>query len=403
MGRKKIKRNFIDLFCGAGGLSRGLEIADFHCVLGVDNDKAAMETFGRNHDKNTETYHGDISDFSDFKFKKIARKQKIHLICGGPPCQGLSTVGEGIPDDPRNFLFLEFLRVVRCVKPDFVVMENVTGIMARKNRKICLGIIEEFAKFGYDMDVRVLSAERFGVPQIRRRAIFIGNRIGKENIFPDQDKISKRIRIIRKGGRKPRTVGDALSNLKSPDGLTFNHDVAAARIPSDIERRRIKCIPEGGSIRYKKDEDKFFRKHPELKFDVNWRVIDEGRFRQKKLNRLDRKKPSPTIMTGRHTYYHPTKTRYITAREAAAIQSFPNDFVFEGTIAQQWRQIGNAAPPLLGKHIGKAIKESYERQKKNSVDKPNLINDPIAAVRRYAFDYKKKEQDNTKISDFISN
>ena len=108
-------------------------------------------------------------------------------------------------------------------------------------------------------------------------------------------------------------------------------------------------------------------------------------------------------MTGRHTYYHPTKPRYLTAREAAAIQSFPNEFVFEGTISQQWRQIGNAVPPLLGKAVGNAIIKSYKSRKKISMD-PNIsINDIIAAVRKYAFDYKKKEQNNAKISEWISN
>jgi len=149
MGRGKNQNlNFIDLFCGAGGLSRGLEMSGFHCVLGVDNDKAAVATFERNH-PHADAYLGDISDFSNYKFKKIAGKQKIHLICGGPPCQGLSTVGEGIPDDPRNFLFLEFLRAVTSVKPDFVVIENVTGLLSRKNAKITVGIIKQFAKFGY--------------------------------------------------------------------------------------------------------------------------------------------------------------------------------------------------------------------------------------------------------------
>ncbi len=173
MGReKKQNLNFIDLFCGAGRLSRGLEMSGFRCVLGVDNDKAAIATFERNH-PHADAYLGDISDFSDYKFKKIAGKQKIHLICGGPPCQGLSTVGEGIPDDPRNFLFLEFLRAVTSVKPDFVIIENVTGLLSRKNAKITVGIIKQFAKFGYNMSVRVLSAVRFGVRQKRRRTIFI--------------------------------------------------------------------------------------------------------------------------------------------------------------------------------------------------------------------------------------
>ena len=390
MGRGKNQNlNFIDLFCGAGGLSRGLEMSGFHCVLGVDNDKAAIATFERNH-PHADAYLGDISDFSDYKFKKIAGKQKIHLICGGPPCQGLSTVGEGIPDDPRNFLFLEFLRAVTSVKPDFVVIENVTGLLSRKNAKITVGIIKQFAKFGYNMSVRVLSADRFGVPQKRRRTIFIGNRIGIENIFPEPTH-----------SKKPKTVMDAISNMKSFDGIEHNHDVAAARIPSEIEKQRIMHVPEGRSVRYEKDEIEFLP--PKLRFGVDWKKVDEGRFREKKLNRLHRKKPSPTIMTGRHTYYHPTKPRYLTAREAAAIQSFPNEFVFEGTISQQWRQIGNAVPPLLGKAVGNAIIKSYKSRKKISMD-PNIsINDIIAAVRKYAFDYKKKEQNNAEISEWISN
>ena len=160
-------------------------------------------------------------------------------------------------------------------------------------------------------------------------------------------------------------------------------------------------VPEGRSVRYEKDEIELLP--PKLRFGVDWKKVDEGRFREKKLNRLHRKKPSPTIMTGRHTYYHPTKPRYLTAREAAAIQSFPNEFVFDGTIAQQWRQIGNAVPPLLGKAVGNAIIKSYKSRKKISVD-PNIsINDIIAAVRKYAFDYKKKEQNNESISSWVSN
>ena len=390
MGRKKNQNlNFIDLFCGAGGLSRGLEMAGFRCILGVDNDKAAMTTFERNH-PHADAYLGDISDFSNYKFKKIAAKQKIHLICGGPPCQGLSTVGEGIPDDPRNFLFLEFLRAVTNVKPDFVIIENVTGLLSRKNAKITVGIIKQFAKFGYNMSVRVLSADHFGVPQKRRRTIFIGNRIGIENIFPNTTHNKSSV-----------TVGDVFSNLKSFDGLEHNHDVIAASIPSDIEKQRIMHVPEGSSVRYEKDEIQFLP--PKLRFGVDWKKVDEGRFREKKLNRLDRKKPAPTIMTGRHTYYHPTESRYLTAREAAAIQSFPNEFVFEGTISQQWRQIGNAVPPLLGKAVGNAIIKSYKSRKKISID-PNIsVNDIIAAVRKYAFDYKKKEQNNANVANWINN
>ena len=142
IGMSKNQINFVDLFCGAGGLSRGLEMAGFQCALGTDNDKAAMSTFERNH-PHAESYLGDISDISNEKFKKISKSQKIHIVCGGPPCQGLSTVGEGIPDDPRNFLFLEFVRAVKNIKPDFVILENVTGILSKKNINISAGIINQ--------------------------------------------------------------------------------------------------------------------------------------------------------------------------------------------------------------------------------------------------------------------
>ena len=150
MNTPKNQINFVDLFCGAGGLSRGLEMAGFKCILATDNDKAAMSTFERNH-PDAEAYLGDISDISDYKFRKISKAQKIHMVCGGPPCQGLSTVGEGIPDDPRNFLFLEFVRAVKNIKPDFVILENVTGILGKKNISITAGIINQFAKLGYNM------------------------------------------------------------------------------------------------------------------------------------------------------------------------------------------------------------------------------------------------------------
>jgi len=378
IGMSKNQINFVDLFCGAGGLSRGLEMAGFQCVLGTDNDKAAMSTFERNH-PHAESYLGDISDISNEKFKKISKSQKIHIVCGGPPCQGLSTVGEGIPDDPRNFLFLEFVRAVKNIKPDFVILENVTGILSKKNINISAGIINQFAKLGYNMSVRVLSADHYGVSQRRRRSIFIGNKIGIENFFPKPTHLNN-----------PRTVNDAFSDMRFDD-VEHNHDIEAAQIKNVLEKKRIMKIPEGKSIRYEKDELDYLP--TELRFGVDWNTIEESRFREKKLNRLDRKSLSPTIMTGRHTYYHPTEPRYLTAREAASIQSFPNDFIFEGTISQQWRQIGNAVPPLLGKVIGKAILRSYKEAKKTKLQSYDSVDELIAVVRAHAFDYKKIESE----------
>ena len=225
------------------------------------------------------------------------------------------------------------------------------------------------------MSVRVLSSDHFGVAQKRRRSVFIGNKLGLENIFPKPTHANE-----------PIIIKEAFLDMTF-DGIKYNHDIKTAQIRNELEKKRIKKIPEGKSIRYKKDE--IAHLPPKLRFDVNWDTIEEGRFREKRLNRLDRNKVSPTIMTSRYTYYHPTQSRYLTAREAASIQSFPNDFIFEGTISQQWIQIGNAVPPLLGKAIGGAILETYKKKKKAKLASYATVEELIAVVRAHAFDYKK--------------
>jgi len=365
----------LDLFCGAGGLSKGLEMVGMKIILGVDFDKAAMKTFKKNH-PDAEVYVGDISSLNEKKLVELIHNNEIDVVCGGPPCQGMSTVGEGIPDDPRNFLFKEFLRIVKMIKPKYIIIENVTGMLSRKNEKILKAILREFEKIGYSMSVNVLQASDYGVPQKRRRTIFIGNRLGYENIFPQT--------THGKNMKEFRTVGDALSNLKAPDGNIYNHNVEDVSIPDGKDKERLKHIPEGRGIRYPDDEKELL---PEvLHLGINWRKVSEGRFRQTKYHRLDRNKPSPTIMTGRYSYYHPTEHRFLTPREAAAIQSFPNDFVFEGTLSQQFRQIGNAVPPVLAKAIGEAIIKMDQIKSKSNGVKPE-----IDKIRYHAFNYKSKD------------
>ncbi|MBC7428025.1 MAG: DNA cytosine methyltransferase [Bacteriovorax sp.] len=375
MTKSKIKLNFIDLFSGAGGLSCGLELAGMNCVLGVDMDKNAIETFKNNH-LEAEAFCGSILDLSAAKIKELTKSQTIHAVVGGPPCQGFSTVGLGNPNDQRNHLFKEFIRVVKITNPYFVVIENVTGLLAKKNEKTIQSIFKIFAKMGYSLDVQVMSAENYGVPERRRRTIIIGSRINQTITFP------KMIPNI-------VTVGQALKNLKAPNGKYFNHDVQAAKIKSTLETARIACIPEGKGVRYEIDEKNYF-KTKKLKLNVDWKNLRENRFRQTKYQRLDRKKPSPTIMTHRHNYFHPTENRYLTQREAAALQSFPNDFKFHGPLSAQWRQIGNAVPPLLGKAIGSAIIEMHNEK---VLSKPAKIvktasKDLVMNVRKKAFVYK---------------
>ena len=367
------KKYFVDLFSGAGGLSYGLEMSGFKCAFAVDNNEEAIDTFNTNH-KNVPTYVGDVSKLKGPVLKKLLGKKKISLVCGGPPCQGMSTVGEGFPDDPRNFLFLQFVRIVKSVNPDFVLMENVTGLLGKKNEKILNGILKEFKKIGYVMHVKVLSSENFGVPQKRRRTIFIGNRKGYETSFPKPTH-------GKNGKLKPLvTVGDVFANLSYRKGKIHNHDLDSAQISKEIIKQRIKEIPEGKGIRYEEDERDFLPKR--LWLGINWDTIDEGRLREEQYHRLGKNEVAPTIMTSRHTYFHPTETRYLTCREAAAIQSFPNRYKFEGTISQQWRQIGNAVPPLLGKEIGKQILKMLKEKKKAKLLESRII-------RHNAFDYEK--------------
>ncbi len=375
MTKSKTTLNFIDLFSGAGGLSCGLELAGMNCVLGVDMDKNAIETFKNNH-LEAETYCGSIVDLSAAKIKELTHNQTIHAVVGGPPCQGFSTVGLGNPNDQRNHLFKEFIRVVKITNPYFVVIENVTGLLAKKNEKTIQSIFKIFSKMGYTLDVQVMSAENYGVPERRRRTIIIGSRINQTITFP-------------KALPNIMTVGQAFKNLKASNGKYLNHDIEAAKIKSALENARIACIPEGKGVRYEIDEKSYF-KTKKLKLNVDWKNLRENRFRQTKYQRLDRKKPSPTIMTHRHNYFHPTENRYLTQREAAALQSFPNDFKFYGPLSAQWRQIGNAVPPLLGKAIGSAILGMYAEKvmsKKAEVRKLTS-KDLVLNVRKKAFVYK---------------
>ncbi len=376
-----MKLNFIDLFSGAGGLSNGLESAGLNCLLGIDFLEPAIQTFESNHAKSIGIC-GDIQKINTSDIRKKIKNKKVHLICGGPPCQGFSTIGKGDENDSRNHLFLDFVRFVKDFNPNYILIENVTGLLATKNRNTLQSIFNEFNKLGYHLDLKVLSSNHFGVPEVRRRVIIIGNNQKCRNFYPKKE-YSNPGEIDPK--LKPcRTVGWAFENGLSYYNKSYNHDLESAAIMSNLESARIQCIPEGKSIRYKRDEDAYF-KDDELKLDVNWETISEKRFREKKYNRLDRSKPSPTIVTNRKMYYHPTENRFLTAREAAALQSFHPKFEFKGSLSKQWTQIGNAVPPLMAEAIGKAIIKTHKnKSKKIKVEEVDL-----ELVRSYAFKYDK--------------
>lgn len=337
---------FIDLFSGCGGLSCGLELAGHRCLLGVDADKDAIASFAANHHE-AAVYLGDIKKLSEKKLKELLRGQQVDMVVGGPPCQGFSTVGKGVVEDERNHLFKEFVRIVKATQPKVILFENVTGLVAKKNQPILKKIFQYFEKLGYNMDARVLSAEEFGVPEKRRRTIIMGVKNG-ECLFPE---VSHGTRA----GKKVKTVAEAFKSLKARDGRIYNHDVSMAEIKKKEDRERLQFIPAGKGIRYEEDEKNYLPK--KLRYGVDWKKLRENRFRQTRLQRLPLNEPAPTILTARTSYYHPVENRYLTPREAAACQSFPNDFIFHGSQTAVFRQIGNAVPPGLALALGEAIKK----------------------------------------------
>ncbi len=379
--------NFIDLFSGCGGISLGLESAGLNCLLGLDFFEPAIETFKLNH-KNSIGICGDIQKTKTSDIKRLIKNQRVDLICGGPPCQGFSTVGLGQADDKRNHLFLDFVRFVRDFKPSYIMIENVTGLLAKKNEDTLKSIYREFHKLGYHLDIRVLTSSHFGVPEVRRRVIILGNNIGCQNFYPEKEFANYGEKI--KGLKPVRSVEWAFNNLLSYRGQTLNHDISSAQIKKEIDKKRIKYIPEGKYIRYEKDEKEFLPKS--LWFDHDWGSIGEGRFREAKYQRLDRKKPSPTILTSRSIYYHPTEDRYLTLREAAALQSFPAKFEFCGSLASQWTQVGNAVPPLMAMKIGEAILRTEANKKIKYKDAPLF---DFESIRKYAFKYDKDTHDHS--------
>ncbi len=314
--------NVIDLFCGCGGLSLGFEHAGYNLLLGIDIWKDALITYEHNH-KNGNTYCADLANLKAEDVEEKIAHQQVDVIIGGPPCQGFSIAGKRIVDDPRNRLFYEFVDVVRRVRPKVVIGENVNGILTMQKGEVVNTIIKEFEALGYTMDVKVLKAADYGVPQLRERVIFIGNRIGTFNSYP-----APRFSV-----NQYISVREAIADLVGkPESIELSHVFAkhGAKI-----KARMAAQKEG-----------------------------EGLYENRKdsCRKLFWYKPSPTVKDNHgNCFVHPIENRSLTAREMARLQSFPDWFDFsEVANKYQLRQIGNAVPPLMAKAIGEEIKRMIE-------------------------------------------
>lgn len=344
------KKYMIDLFSGCGGLSFGFEQAGFECIVGVDSDKPALETFKYNH-PNASAMHLDLS--KEESITEIISKidnRKINLIVAGPPCQGFSLSGNRDETDKRNILFYSVFKLAASIKPKYIVIENVPGIATLYKGKARKAILEEFERLGYTCSEKILYAPDYGVPQIRKRMFFVGVLGDKVFEFPEPthhkanyltcwDAISDLPSL-------ENDVGSQVANyLSEPltiyqdqmrDGAEklFNH---VGTNHSSLVVSVIKQVPEGG----------------------NHKDLPEGVGTSRKFNeawtRYHSEKPSKTIDTGHRNHFHYKWHRVPTARENARLQSFPDSFRFLGSKTQQEKQVGNAVPPRLGYALGKQI------------------------------------------------
>jgi len=342
---KAKKYNIIDLFCGAGGLSYGFESAGFNVLLGIDNDPSSLITFELNH-KGSKSICADITKITKKKIQSIIGNKKIDVIVGGPPCQGMSLSGPRKFNDPRNKLYLSFIRLVKEIQPKAFVIENVPGLVSLFNGAIKNSIIKEFSKLGYQIENRVLCSADYGVPQFRKRVFFIGYKKGTFS-FPSfvkshiscQDALSDLPPLIDTLGEpdmqyfsQPKTDYQKLMRKRSSS--VKNH--IAARHSINVTET-ISLIPAG--CNYKSLPEGY---NSTRNFHVAW-------------TRFPVDKPAPTIDTGHRHHFHYKYNRVPTVRECARIQSFPDDFIFTGNKTQQFRQVGNAVPPLMAERLAKQI------------------------------------------------
>jgi len=351
-------KRVIDLFCGAGGFSKGFEESGFEISLALDSWNDAIKTFNHNHVNKVGTCK-NIYDFTNEELISFAKKNNVSGIIGGPPCQGFSMVGTRNEKDERNTLYLQYVRFVEQIKPEFFILENVKGLLTLKKGYFKKEIIERFTNLGYNVTYKVLRASDYGVPQNRERVFFVGLRkdifkdkffeypltknhiVGTEEALSDLPNLDLG-EINTEYSSQPKNEYQKLMRKKSKN--IMNNDIT---VHTDQTKKIISMIPDGGNIKSLPEEYYKIR---------NYNTA---------FKRMNSKEPSTTIDCGHRNYFHYKENRIPTARESARVQSFPDDFEFLGTKTSQYAQIGNAVPPLLAQAIGEQINKMYEENEIN--------------------------------------
>jgi DNA (cytosine-5)-methyltransferase 1 len=346
----------IDLFSGAGGMSLGARMAGIDVQVVVELDKFAAETYLANHTPKIEMFNGDIRDFNP----KPLKSKKPIIVFGGPPCQGFSTSNQRTRNskNANNWLFKEFIRVVKIYQPDWIVFENVRGILETEKGQFVLYVKEAFKELGYNVNDSLLFAEEFGIPQKRARYFIVCSKSkDKPFTFPEATNL-KLVTVNDAIGDLPRLknghninfkkyrnskVSSYASSMKSKQDGCENHLVTKN---NELIINRYKHIPQGGNW-----------ENIPVHLMANYK--DRTRCHTGIYKRLCPDAPSTVIGNYRkNMLIHPFENRGLSVREAARLQSFPDDFVFKGSIGYQQQQVGNAVPPLLAKAIFEKIIKS---------------------------------------------
>ena len=349
----------IDIFSGAGGLSLGAEMAGIEVQYGIEISKYAAASFGANHN----VARVLTSDIQDIDPNKLGfKKGQVFVIMGGPPCQGFSmsnTMSRNMDND-KNFLYLQFVRFVRELRPKWFVLENVWGLTKMNDGQTLEMIKESFEALGYDVKAKVLWANEYGVPQKRYRCFIVGNNEGIDFEFPPKQDTNI-------------TVEDAISDLPV---LTNGQmlDEAPYTIPFEQASEYAKLMRANSSMARQNyvslNNDLVIQRYYYIPQGGNWRDIpdelmqnyaDKSRCHSGIYKRLRNDAPSVVISNYRKSMLiHPTQDRGLSVREAARLQSFPDNFIFQGPHMSIQQQIGNAVPPLLSKAVFNQILSYYE-------------------------------------------
>ena len=338
----------IDLFCGCGGLSSGFEKAGFEVKIAIDMWEDAVRTYNHNHGGNVAVCE-DVHNWDDEFLEKLAADGDVIGIVGGPPCQGYSTVGTRDINDPRNHLYKEYCRIVEKIRPEFFVIENVKGLTTLSNGAFKDDIINRFSALGYNVSYKILNAADYGIPQNRYRVFFVGM---KKKGFEFPKEFDYKVTTEEAIGDLPTFVADEKITEYSMEPMTeyqkmirngmdnlLNHEGTKH---SDQTRKIISLIGDGGKIK-----------------DLPREYWDVRKY-NKAFERMSSKGQSNTVDTGHRNYFHYKENRIPSVRENARLQSFTDDFEFLGSKTSQYKQVGNAVPPLLAYSVAKSIAETLQ-------------------------------------------